>query len=119
MNVLDAGQRISETDRRRAAGGCLTLWHPAGEFDWQVWLLYTAGWHCRLQTYLKTLDGLGRGPLIRPGVDVVPCRATRKTSARRWRKSKDLSLTVGYDLSIAQMQDLGLLFLTTQARQEN
>ena len=107
MNVLDAGNAFPKLTVAELQGGMLTLGTPRGEFDWQLVVVYR-GLHCPIcKTYLKTLAGLV-ADFNKAGVDVVAVSGDPKDKAREMAQEQDLSLTVGYDLSIAQMQDLGL-----------
>ncbi|HBR42627.1 MAG TPA: thioredoxin peroxidase, partial [Sulfitobacter pontiacus] len=67
--------------------------------------------------YLSTLDGLV-ADFNKAGVDVVAVSGDPKDKAREMAQEQDLSLTIGYDMSIAQMRELGLYVSDPRSPQE-
>jgi peroxiredoxin len=107
MNVLDAGNAFPKLTVPELQGGMLTLGAPQGGHDWQLVVVYR-GLHCPIcKTYLSTLETLVPA-FNKIGVDVVAVSADPKDKARAMANEKGLTLTIGYDLSIAQMRELGL-----------
>ncbi len=107
MNILDAGNAFPKLTVAELQGGMLTLGAARGGHDWQLIVVYR-GLHCPIcKTYLATLDSLVAG-FDDIGVDVVAVSGDPKEKASQMAQDQDLSLTLGYDLSVAQMRDLGL-----------
>jgi peroxiredoxin len=101
MNVLDAGNAFPKLTVVELQGGMLTLGTPRGDHDWQLVVVYR-GLHCPIcKKYLSTLDGLV-ADFNKAGVDVVAVSGDPKDKAREMAQEQDLSLTIGYDMSIAQ-----------------
>jgi peroxiredoxin len=107
MNVLDAGNAFPKLTVPELQGGMLTLGAPQGGHDWQLVVVYR-GLHCPIcKTYLAKLEDLVP-EFKKIGVDVVAVSGDPKSKARQMANEQELSLTIGYDLSIAQMHELGL-----------
>ena len=106
MNVLDAGNAFPKLTVAELQGGMLTPVSPRGDHDSQLVVVYR-GLHCPIcKKYLSTLDGLV-ADFNKAGVDVVAVSGDPKDKAREMAQEQDLSLTIGYDMSIAQMRELG------------
>ena len=117
MNVLDAGNAFPKLTVPELQGGMLTLGTPQGDRDWQLVVVYR-GLHCPIcKTYLATLEELAP-EFHKIGVDVVTVSGDPKDKARAMANEKDLSLPIGYDLSIAQMRELGLYVSDPRSPQE-
>ena len=117
MNVLDAGNAFPKLTVAELQGGMLTLGTPRGDHDWQLVVVYR-GLHCPIcKKYLSTLDGLV-ADFNKAGVDVVAVSGDPKDKAREMAQEQDLSLTIGYDMSIAQMRELGLYVSDPRSPQE-
>lgn len=107
MTALAAGSLFPKTDVAALGGGTLTLGAPRGDNDWQLVVVYR-GLHCPLcKTYLAELQEL-EGAFNEQGIDVVAVSGDPEEKAQAMVNEKDLSLAMGYDLSVAQMVDLGL-----------
>lgn len=117
MNVLDAGNAFPKLTVPELQGGMLTLGTPQGDHDWQLVVVYR-GLHCPIcKTYLSTLEDLVP-EFHKIGVDVVAVSGDPKDKAREMANEKNLSLPIGYDLSIAQMRELGLYVSDPRSPQE-
>jgi peroxiredoxin len=105
---LAAGDDFPRITVPKLGGGTLELGVPKGDADWQMVVVYR-GQHCPLCTkYLTQLKELGP-QFIGEGVDVVVVSADTEEKARAHAGEKlQLPFEVGYDLSIEQMQQLGL-----------
>ncbi|MCO1336345.1 redoxin family protein [Microbulbifer sp. OS29] len=114
---LAAGIDFPIIEVSRLGGGRLVLGKPEGSFPWQMVVVYR-GKHCPLCTkYLRALS------LLLPryhaeGVDVVAVSAdTAEKAALQMEKIKP-GFTIGYDLSIPQMQQLGLYISKPRSPEE-
>ena len=107
MNVLDAGNTFPRLAIPELKGGMLTLGEPRGNHDWQMVVVYR-GLHCPIcKKYLATLEGLVP-EFAELGVDVVTVSGDPLEKARQMAQDQNLSLAIGYDLSVTQMRELGL-----------
>ena len=117
MTKLTAEQDFPKMDVAKLGGGTLTLGQPQEGRDWQLVVVYR-GLHCPIcKKYLSTLDGLV-ADFNKAGVDVVAVSGDPKDKAREMAQEQDLSLTIGYDMSIAQMRELGLYVSDPRSPQE-
>lgn len=107
MNVLDAGNAFPKLTVPELRGGMLILGEPQDGRDWQLVVVYR-GLHCPIcKKYLATLEALA--PEFHDiGVDVVAVSGDPKDKASAMAREQELTLPIGYDLSVAQMQELGL-----------
>jgi peroxiredoxin len=111
---LAAGEAFPDIRVPRLGGGELA---PAAQDGWRLLVVYR-GKHCPLcKPYLKTLDGLlDDFAAANVSVAVVSADPAEKASADvaefGWR------FPVGHDLSLAQMQALGLYVSTPRSAQE-
>ena len=102
-----AGDDFPRITLSKVGGGELTLGEPANGHDWQMVVVYR-GKHCPLCTrYLTQLEQI-KESFYKTGVDVVAVSADGETKASAHVKKMGLSFPVAYDLSIEQMQTLGL-----------
>lgn len=107
MPALAAGTPFPKLDIPRLGGGTTTLGAPQGGRDWQMVVIYR-GLHCPLcKKYLAQLEEM-KGQFHAAGVDVVVASGDPEDKARAMAEEKGLSLPMGYGLSVAQMQMLGL-----------
>lgn len=107
MTGLAAGSAFPKQEVAQLGGGTLTLGSPRDGHDWQMVVVYR-GLHCPLcKKYLAQLDEMV-GDFNALGLDVVAVSGDPKEKAQGMVDEKNLSLTVGYGLSIAQMKALGL-----------
>jgi len=98
-------------------GGTVSLGQPKGGHDWQTVVVYR-GKHCPMCTsYLKKLDML-LPEFHALGVDVVAVSADPEDKARDQIALVEPKFPVGYDLSIAQMHDLGPYVSNPRSAQE-
>jgi len=117
MTKLPAGSPFPKIDVAQLGGGKLTLGTPRGDHDWQLIVVYR-GLHCPIcKKYLAGLQEL-EADFNELGVDVVTVSADPEEKARAFVQEKDLTLTMGYDLTIAQMHELGLYISDPRSPQE-
>ena len=102
-----AGDEFQVITLPRVGGGELSIGRPSNGHDWQIVVVYR-GKHCPMCTqYLIRLDELKQG-FLDIGIDVVAVSADGEKKASAHVGEMGLSFPVAYDLSIAQMQTLGL-----------
>tara|TARA_B110000908_G_scaffold108592_1_gene127531 strand:+ start:1066 stop:1590 length:525 start_codon:yes stop_codon:yes gene_type:complete len=107
MAALDAGSIFPKTDADQLGGGSITLGAPRGSHDWQLVVVYR-GLRCPLcKNYLAKLQEL-EARYNELGVDVIAVSGDPIEKAQAFVDEKDLSIAIGYGLSVAQMQSLGL-----------
>ena len=80
---------------------------PGAGTDWQLVVVYR-GFHCPIcKGYLKTLEELA--PQFRDiGVDVLAVSGDGREKAHAMQEETGVTLPLAYDMSIAQMLELGL-----------
>ncbi|MBT8154668.1 AhpC/TSA family protein [Epibacterium ulvae] len=114
---LSAGSAFQVTDVAQLGGGTLSLGTPLGGNDWQMVVVYR-GKHCpKCTSYLKDLNTL-LPDFHALGIDVVAVSADTEDKARDQMALVEPKFLVGYDLSIAQMHDLGLYVSNPRSAQE-
>jgi peroxiredoxin len=102
-----AGDEFPRFTLPKVGGGEFTLGQPLNGHSWQMVVVYR-GKHCPLCTkYLTHLEEL-KGSFFEVGVDIVAVSADGETKASAHVREMGLSFPVAYDLSIEQMQTLGL-----------
>ncbi len=102
-----AGDEFPKFTLPKVGGAELTLGQPLNGHDWQMVVVYR-GKHCPLCTkYLTQLDEL-KHKFYDVGVDIVAVSADGETKASAHVNDMSLSFPVAYDLSIEQMQALGV-----------
>jgi peroxiredoxin len=117
MTALAAGSLFPKTDVAALGGGTLTIGSPRGGHDWQLVVVYR-GLHCPLcKGYLAKLQEL-EPDLNALGVDVVAVSGDPQEKAQAFADEKELKLAMGYELSVAQMQALGLYISDPRSAQE-
>lgn len=117
MTALTAGSTFPKTEVARLGGGTVTLGVPQGGHDWQLVIIYR-GLHCPLcKKYLAQLEEM-QGQFHAIGVDVVTASGDPEEKAQAMVDEKELSLPMGYGLSVAQMQALGLYVSDPRSPQE-
>lgn len=117
MTALTAGSTFPKTEVARLGGGTVTLGVPQGGHDWQLAIIYR-GLHCPLcKKYLAQLEEM-QGQFHAIGVDVVTASGDPEEKAQAMVDEKELSLPMGYGLSVAQMQALGLYVSDPRSPQE-
>ncbi|WNZ55286.1 redoxin family protein [Microbulbifer sp. MKSA007] len=114
---LAAGIDFPAIEVKRLGGGELVLGKPEGSFLWQMVVVYR-GKHCPLCTkYLRVLSVL----LPRyhaEGIDVVAVSADTEEKASLHMETIQPGFTIGYGLSIPQMQQLGLYISKPRSPEE-
>ncbi|GAA4858494.1 redoxin domain-containing protein [Luteimonas vadosa] len=101
---LAAGAPFPDIRIAQVGGGQLD---PASGEGWRLLVVYR-GKHCPLcETYLDTLNDL-RDEFDAAGVSVMAASADPLDKAQAQVSAQDLAYPVGYDLSVAQMHQLGL-----------
>ena len=117
MTALAAASPFPQTDLPALRGDTLRLGQPRAGHDWQLVVVYR-GLHCpKCKDYLAKLQELE--PAFNAlGVDVVTVSGDPQETAQAFADEKSLSLAVGYDLSVAQMQSLGLYISEPRSPQE-
>lgn len=108
---------LPEITLPRLGGGELTLGRPLEGRDWQMVVVYR-GKHCPIcHKYVSSLE-----PLLpkyhEAGIDVVLVSADPEEKARDFVEETGTSVPVAYDLSVAQMLDLGLYVSEPRSAQE-
>lgn len=117
MTALAAGSVFPKLHVARLGGGTLTLGAPQGGHDWQLVVVYR-GLHCPLcKIYLSKLQEL-ESDFNALGVDVVAVSGDPEAKAQAMVDEKDLSLVMGYGLSVAQMGTLGVYISDPRSPQE-
>lgn len=112
-----AGDAFPEITLPKVGGGELTLGKPLHGHDWQMVVVYR-GKHCPLcSKYLTQLEQLKEN-FFATGVDIVAVSADGETKAKAHVSDMGLSFPVAYDLSIEQMQSLGLYISHPRSPQE-
>ncbi len=114
---LAAGESFPKLQVPKLGRGTLTLGEPKQAFDWQLVIVYR-GAHCPLCTrYLNELNQLL--PQINElGVDVAVVSADSEEKARQHLQQVNPKYDVGYDLTIEQMQSLGLYISNPRSPEE-
>jgi peroxiredoxin len=117
MSRLEAGQAFPNVDVHKLGGDVMTLGTPNGGHDWQMVVVYR-GLHCPLcKKYLAQLDEMA-GDFNAVGVDVVTVSGDPKEKAQSMLDEKDLSLPVGWGLTLEQMSTLGLYISDPRSPEE-
>lgn len=117
MTGLTAGAPFPKTELSKIGGGTLTLGQPMGGHDWQLVIIYR-GLHCPLcKKYLATLDGM-QSDFNALGVDVVIASGDPEGKAQEMSQDHAPALNMGFDLSVAQMNALGLYVSDPRSVQE-
>lgn len=117
MTALAAGTLFPQIEIPKLGGGTVTLGVPQGGRDWQLVVIYR-GLHCPLcKKYLAQLEDL-QGKFHEIGVDVVVASGDTEQKAQVMTDEKDLTLPMGYGLSVEQMRTLGLYVSDPRSAQE-
>ena len=117
MTTLEAGQIFPAITVKTLGGGEATLGSPEGGHDWQMVVVYR-GLHCPIcKKYLATLEGL-QNKFAEQGVDVIAISGDPEEKAKSMADEKELTLKIGYGLSIAEMNQLGLYVSDPRSPQE-
>lgn len=115
--TLTAGAAFPAITVDRLGGDQITLGQPAAGRDWQLVIVYR-GLHCPLcKGYLATLEEVAP-KLHALGIDVVAVSGDPADRAAAMVEETGLTQPVGHDLSVAQMQALGLYVSDPRSPQE-
>ncbi|GAD57618.1 peroxiredoxin-like family protein [Limimaricola cinnabarinus] len=108
---------LPEITLPRLGGGELTLGRPLEGRDWQMVVVYR-GKHCPIcHKYVSGLEPL-LSKYHEAGIDVVLVSADPEEKARTFVEETGTSAPVAYDMSVAQMLDLGLYVSEPRSPQE-
>ncbi len=117
MTKLQAGAEFPKQEVAKLGGGTMVLGQPGNGKDWQLVVVYR-GKHCPLcKKYLAKLEEL-LPEFHDNGVDVVAVSGDPLEKAEADIAEMGVTMPVGYDLSVAQMQALGLYVTTPRGPQE-
>ena len=115
---LDAGASFPKFDVAKFGGGTLNVGTPTGGHDWLLVVVYR-GKHCPLCTrYLNTLNDL-LPKFNELGVDVVAVSGDSEERAAIQLTDMNLDFQVGYNMTVSQMQALGLYVSDPRSEQES
>jgi len=104
---LTAGQTLPSILTPILGGGSQNLFKPQGDYDWRMLVVYR-GKHCPICTdYLVSLNSL-LPKFNELGIDVVAVSADPQHKAIEHTSELNLNFNVAYDLTLEQMQTLGL-----------
>lgn len=113
-NKLEAGSPMPEISLPKVGGGTVQLGGPG---RWQLVIAYR-GKHCPLcKKYLARLQEL-KPDYDAADIEVVAVSTDPQEKATAQVRDQDLSLPVGYGLSIAQARGLGLYISNPRTPQE-
>lgn len=117
-NKLAAGDKFPKINVKTLKGDEITLGVPKNGATWQMVVVYR-GKHCPLCTkYLAAIAEM-KEEFLKAGVDIVAVSADTEEKAKAQAQEKlGLTFDVGYDLSIAQMQELGVYISHPRSPQE-
>jgi len=115
---LTAGQKFPSITVKKLGGGEIDLATPAAPYDWRAVFVYR-GKHCIFcDEYLVELKGL-IAEFNEAGVDVVAVSADTEERAKIQASVVEPNFDVGYDLTIEEMQSLGLYISTPRSEAES
>ena len=104
---LDSGGTLPEITLKLVGGGEATLGKAEQPGNWRLVFIYR-GLHCPIcKKYLKQLDSLS-AQFADAGAEIIVASADPETKAAAMVEEIEIKLQVAYDLSIEQMQSLGL-----------
>tara|TARA_Y100000782_G_scaffold4962_1_gene6014 strand:- start:260778 stop:261137 length:360 start_codon:yes stop_codon:yes gene_type:complete len=108
VTKLAAGDKFPKINVKTLNGEEITLGVPKNGATWQMVVVYR-GKHCPLCTkYLAQIAEM-KDAFLQAGVDIVAVSADTEEKAKVQAQDKlGLTFEVGYDLSIEQMQQLGV-----------
>lgn len=115
---LHAGDKFPKMSVKKLGGGEIELGTPQNESTWHMVVVYR-GKHCPLCTkYLAQLKEM-KADFLAAGVDIAVISADTEEKAKlQTQEQLELQFDVGYDLSIEQMQELGLYISHPRSPQE-
>lgn len=104
---LKAGEAFPSLSVPKLGDGIIDLTVPGTGFDWKLIVVYR-GKHCPLCTrYLQELNDV-LSQINALGIDVVAISADSEKRAKDQMSEVNPNYDVGYNLSVEQMQQLGL-----------
>ncbi len=110
----DAGAEMPRFALPAVAGGEVEV---GGEGRWQLVVVYR-GTHCpKCKAYLGQLEAL-KGDFARIDTEIVTLSCDPQEKAETTATEWQLSLPIGYGLSVAQARDLGLYISEPRSAQE-
>jgi peroxiredoxin len=115
---LKAGDKFPKLKVKKLGGGEIEFGTPSNNATWHMVLVYR-GKHCPLCTrYLKSLSDL-KQDFLKAGVDISIVSGDPEEKANAHIKQDlNLDFDTGYDLTIDQMQELGLYISHPRSPQE-
>jgi len=114
---LQAGSQFPEIMLSGLDGGNINLEKPDLDYDWRLVIIYR-GKHCPICTrYLSELNTV-LPDLKKLGIDAVAVSADPHEKAVAHMEDVKPDFPVGYDLNIAQMQQLGLYISDPRSPEE-
>jgi len=114
---LSAGQTLPHISVAKLSGGELSLFSPDNDLSWRMVVVYR-GKHCPICThFLSNLNTL-IPQFNELGVDVVAVSADSEQQTLDQTSELNLDYEIGYELSIAQMQELGLYISDPRSPEE-
>ncbi len=117
MTTLEAGKPFPKIEVHQLGSDTMALGVPGGGHDWQMVVVYR-GLHCPLcKKYLAQLDQMA-AEFHALGVDVVSVSGDPKEKAQTMVDEHDLKLPMGWGLTVAQMNTLGLYISDPRSPQE-
>ncbi len=115
---LKAGQIFPAITVKKLGGGEINLQMPAEPCDWRMIIVYR-GKHCPFCTeYLIELNDLV-SEYIEAGVDVVAVSGDSEERAKIQAAEVNPKFDIGYELTIEQMQELGLYITIPRSELES
>ncbi|MEJ6399273.1 redoxin domain-containing protein [Yoonia sp. 208BN28-4] len=112
--TLDAGSAFPTTEVSKLGGGTITLGQAD---DWQLIIVYR-GQHCPIcKKYAKALEPM-QSKFADIGVSVALVSGDPEEKAQAFVDETGYTGAVGYDLSIADMQTLGLFVSDPRSPEE-
>lgn len=106
-DILHPGTKFPNIDVPILDGAARALFDSENTTDWQMVIVYR-GAHCPLCTrYLQELNA-SLNKFTEIGVKITVVSADNESQAREQTAPLNLRFDVGYDLSIPQMESLGL-----------
>lgn len=114
---LKAGDTFPTLEATQLDGSAVTLGKPQGSSTWQAVFVYR-GRHCPLCTkYLNELEGYKQA-FADAGVDILAVSGDSKQQLEEHVDNLDISFSIAYGLSEAQMKTLGLYISLPRSEKE-
>ncbi len=116
-NKLKSGKPFPEVIVARLGGADLQLGKPVDDHDWQMVVIYR-GKHCPIcKTYLAALERTAP-EFAKAGIGVIAVSADPEDRARAFTDDIGVTFPVGYDLTVNQMEVLGLYISEPRSEKE-